>query len=124
MYEVLVDQLLKQTARKLIVESGNKAYIIEQPIILTNSYQSISQPGQVAEPQVFSDTKLVTFIQKKWGVKPAKNQYVVTLIKDGEKYTQESDYNVGQVIGVIISGELIGYLVYCNDQEVIKYAKQ
>jgi len=29
MYEVLVDQLLKQTARKLIVESGNKAYIIE-----------------------------------------------------------------------------------------------
>ena len=124
MYEVLVDQLLKQTARKLIVESGNKAYIIEQPIILTNSYQSISQPGQVAEPQVFSDTKLITFIQKKWGIKPTKGAYVATLINDNGHYIQESDYNVGQTIEVVISGELIGYLVYCNDQEVIKYAKQ
>jgi len=29
MYEYLVDELIRQTARKLLVESGDKAYIIE-----------------------------------------------------------------------------------------------
>lgn len=124
MHEHLVDILLAQTARQILVESGDKAYIIKQPVMMTNSYQSIAQPEQVAQPQVFSDTKLITFIQKKWGIKPTKGAYVATLINDNGHYIQQSDYNVGQTIEVVISGELIGYLVYCNDQEVIKYAKQ
>ena len=125
MFEAIVDKLLNMTGCKVLVEQEDgKAYVIEQPVVLTSNYQSIAEPKKIDIPAEFEDLKLLVFIQKKWNIKPKKDGYVsvIELQPDGTIKAQE-DYTIGTVVDVVIMQEQLGYIVYCNSQEVKKYAK-
>ena len=124
MFESMIEELLKSTGRKVLIEQEDgKTYIIEQPAILTSNYQSVAQPIKIEEPALFEDLKLSVFVQSKWNIKPKKGGYVslVHLEPDGSIKAEE-DYIIGTIVDVIVMQEKIGYIVYCNSQEVKKYA--
>lgn len=124
-YEVLIDYMLDMAQRPILVEQKDgKQYVLKQPAVLTSNYQSVAQPKNIEKPFVTENLKLLIFVQSKYGIEPIKEGHVQLVRKKDDGSLEFTDeYEIGTIVETIVEGKLLGYLLYCNTQEVRKYVK-
>lgn len=123
--EVMFDYLREQAAKDILIEqTDGKQYIIKQPVVLSSNIQSIAEPKAITNQAIYEGLKLSQFIDKSYKIKPQKGGHIqlVTRLENGQ-FAFSNEYEIQTVFEVVIAGEMYGYMVYCNSQEVVRYAK-